>query len=135
MRRLLPALLLLTPALLAACATPQERCINRNTRELRTMQNLIAETKANIDRGYALEEYTIWVPSWEICEIPVRTDPDKPPPPPRYCLDEEAEVRTRPKAIDLRAEQAKLDSLIERRKELMKAARPVIAECVRQYPE
>lgn len=135
MRGLLPPLLLLAPALLAACATPQERCINRNTRELRTIQQLIQETKANIDRGYALEEYTVYIPTWEICEIPVSLNPNKPAPPPRYCLEDEAEVRTRPKAIDLRAEQAKLDSLIERRKEMTKAARPLIAQCVREYPE
>ena len=131
MRRLTLAPLLL----LAACGTPQEQCINRNTRDLRTIQKLVDETQANIARGYAIEEYTVWVPVWQICEVPVQTDPNKPAPPPRYCFEEEPQTRTRPKAIDLRAEGAKLDSLLERRDQLARAAQPVIAQCKAQYPE
>jgi hypothetical protein len=121
--------------LLTACGTPQEQCINRNTRDLRTIQALVNETQANIARGYAIEEYTVYVPVWQICEIPVQTDPAKPAPPPRYCFEQEPETRTRPKAIDLRAEGAKLDSLLERRDQLARAAEPVIAQCKAQYPE
>lgn len=121
--------------LLTACGTPQEQCINRNTRDLRTIQSLVDETQANIARGYAIEEYTVYVPVWQICEIPVQTDPAKPAPPPRYCFEQEPQTRTRPKAIDLRAEGAKLDSLLERRDQLARAAEPVIAQCKAQYPE
>ena len=121
--------------LLTACGTPQEQCINRNTRDLRTIQSLVNETQANIARGYAIEEYTVYVPVWRICEIPVQTDPAKPAPPPRYCFEQEPQTRTRPKAIDLRAEGAKLDSLLERRDQLARAAEPVIAQCKAQYPE
>lgn len=121
--------------LLTACGTPQEQCINRNTRDLRTIQALVNETQANIARGYAIEEYTVYVPVWQICEIPVQTDPAKPAPPPRYCFEQEPQTRTRPKAIDLRAEGAKLDSLLERRDQLARAAEPVIAQCKAQYPE
>lgn len=129
-RLLLPMLLLLT-----ACGTPQEQCINRNTRDLRTLQKLVDETQANLTRGYAIEEYTVWVPVWQICEIQRPATPDQPPPPPRYCLEQEPETRTRPKAIDLNAEKAKLESLLQRRDELAKAAEAVIAQCRAQYPE
>lgn len=130
-RLLLPALLLLT-----ACGTPQEQCINRNTRDLRTIQKLVDETQANITRGYAIEEYTVLVPVWQVCEPAViSTDPAVPSRPARYCFDDEAEIRTRPKAIDLRAEAAKLESLLERRDQLARAAEPVIAQCKAQYPE
>jgi hypothetical protein len=129
-RLLLPALLLLV-----ACGTPQEQCINRNTRDLRTMQKLVDETQANLTRGYAIEEYTVWVPVWQICEVQPVTDPALPAPPPRYCFEDEPQTRTRPKAIDLNAERAKLESLLQRRDELARAAEPVIAQCRAQYPE
>jgi hypothetical protein len=131
MRRLLFAPLLI----LTACGTPQEQCINRNTRDLRVIQGLVDETQANITRGYAIEEYTVYVPVWQVCEVPVQTDPTKPAPPPRYCFEDEPQTRTRPKAIDLRAEGAKLDSLLERRDQLARAAEGVIAQCKAQYPE
>ena len=131
MRRiLLPALLILV-----ACGTPQEQCINRNTRDLRTMQSLVDETQANLARGYAIEEYTVWVPVWQICDVQPATDPAQPAPPPRYCFDDEPQTQTRPKAIDLNAERAKLESLLQRRDELARAAQPVIAQCKAQYPE
>ena len=131
MRRiLLPALLILV-----ACGTPQEQCINRNTRDLRTMQKLVDETQANLARGYAIEEYTVYVPVWQICEVQPSTDPAQPAPPPRYCFDDEPQTRTRPKAIDLNAERAKLESILQRRDELARAAQPVIAQCKAQYPE
>jgi hypothetical protein len=129
-RLLLPALLILT-----ACGTPQEQCINRNTRDLRTMQKLVDETQANITRGYAIEEYTAWVPVWQICEVQAAAAAGEPAPPPSYCFEQEPETRTRPKAIDLRAEAAKLESLLQRRDELARAAEPVIAQCRAQYPE
>jgi hypothetical protein len=120
---------------LTACGTPQEQCINRNTRDLRTMQKLVDETQANITRGYAIEEYTVYVPVWQICESQPRPAPGQPAPPPRYCFEDEPQTRTRPKAIDLRAEGAKLDSLLERRDQLARAAEGVIAQCKAQYPE
>ena len=128
-RLLLPALLILT-----ACGTPQEQCINRNTRDLRTIEKLVAETQGNITRGYAIEEYTVYVPVWQVCGVQPSDDPEKPARP-YYCFDDEAETRTRPKAIDLRAESAKLESLLERRDQLARAAEPVIAQCKARYPE
>lgn len=128
-RLLLPALLALT-----ACGTPQEQCITRNTRDLRTIDRLITETKGNLDRGYAYEEVTIWTPSWEYCDPPPVAEGEQPPPP-RLCLDEEQETIRRPKAIDLAAEAKKLDGLRTKRAQLARAAEPVIAQCRAQYPE
>jgi hypothetical protein len=128
--------LLFAPLLiLTACGTPQEQCINRNTRDLRTIQALVDETQANITRGYAIEEYTVFIPVWQVCEVTAQADPNQPPPPPRYCFESEPETRTRPKAIDLRAEGAKLDSLLERRDQLARAAEGVIAQCKAQHPQ
>lgn len=128
-------LALLSLLILTACGTPQEQCINRNTRDLRTIQSLVNETQANITRGYAIEEYTVYIPVWQICDIQPPAVAGQPAPPPRYCFEQEPQTRTRPKAIDLRAEGAKLDSLLERRDQLARAAEPVIAQCKAQYPE
>jgi len=128
-------LALLSLLILTACGTPQEQCINRNTRDLRTIQSLVNETQANITRGYAIEEYTVYIPVWQICDIQPPAVAGQPAPPPRYCFEQEPQTRTRPKAIDLRAEGAKLDSLLERRDQLARAAEPLIAQCKAQYPE
>ena len=74
-------------ALLAACGTPQEQCINRNTRDLRTVDRLITETEGNLQRGYAYEQITISTPTWVYCDVP-QVPEGEVQPPPRMCLDE-----------------------------------------------
>jgi hypothetical protein len=124
----LPALLLL-----AACGTPQEQCIGRATRDLRTVDRLIAETQANLDRGYALETITVYEDDWTWCRSPRLRDGT--PTPPHLCLDDRPVTKTRPKAIDLTAEARKLDSLKAKQRELARAAQPQIAACRAQYPD
>ena len=128
-RLILPALLFLT-----ACGTPQEQCINRNTRDLRTVDRLIAETQGNLDRGFAYEDITVYRDVWVYCARPVVAE-GEPAPPPRLCRDERAETVTRPKAIDLAAEAVKLEGLIAKRRQLARAAEPLIAQCKAAYPE
>lgn len=130
MKRLtIPALVLL-----AACGTPQEQCINRNTRDLRTVDRLIAEAEGNLDRGYAYETITVYEDYWTTCPQPAPVEGEAPPPP-RLCLDERAVSVERPKAIDLNEEARKLDSLKVKRKELARRAEAVIAQCKAAYPE
>lgn len=132
MKRLIPLL-----AVLAACGTPQEQCISRNTRDLRTVERLIAEAEGNLRRGYALEEEVISFRTFEPCLIPGRPTADNPTPPPvrSMCPDREYETVTRPVAIDLDAEAAKLSTLKRKRAQLARQAEPVIAQCRAQYPE
>ena len=120
--------------LLAACGTPQEQCINRNTRDLRTVDRLITETKGNLDRGFAYEEITITTPQWEYCDVPPVAE-GQPAPPPRLCLEDHEETITRPKAIDLADEARKLDGLQAKRAQLARAAAPLIAQCKAEHPE
>jgi hypothetical protein len=127
-RRIAPALLLL-----AACGTPQEQCIARETRELRTIDRLIAETEGNLDRGYAFETVTVYENVWTWCEVKNPDDGDRDPP--RFCLDRQPVSEERPKAIDLAAEARKLEGLQRKRAELARAAEPVIAQCRAAYPE
>lgn len=131
MRRLMLSLSVLS--LLAACGTPQEQCISRNTRDLRTVEKLITEVQGNLNRGYALEQYSVTVPVWKQCVVPNR-DPAAQVTT-RPCLEEETETRTRPQAIDLNAERAKLESLFTKRDQLAREAQGVIAQCKAQYPE
>ncbi len=129
MKRLVLSALLL----LAACGTPQEQCIARNTRDLRIVDRLIAETQANLARGYALETYTAYETDWEWCQPGPNSEGVLPPP--RLCLDRDPVTRTRPKAIDLAEEARKLDSLKAKRRDLARAAEPLIAQCKALYPE
>lgn len=129
MKRLIPSLLVL----LAACGTPQEQCINAGTRDLRTVDRLIAETEGNLDRGYALEEVTITQEHWGYCHQPQIEG--QPPLPPLPCLVERDITVERPKAIDLAEEAKKLDGLKAKRKELARAAAPVIEQCKAEFPE
>lgn len=124
----------LTLAALAACGTPQEQCINRNTRDLRTVDRLIAESEGNLQRGYAYETITVYESYWTYCSRP-RPPEGQPAPPPRMCLDERPVTEQRPKAIDLNEEARKLASLKEKRKDLARRAEAVIAQCKAEYPE
>jgi hypothetical protein len=123
-----------TLALLAACGTPQEQCISYNTRDLRTVDRLIAEAEGNLERGYAYETITVYEDYWAWCPQP-KPPEGQPAPPPRMCLDERPVTEQRAKAIDLNAEARKLDSLKVKRKELAKRAEAVIAQCKAEYPE
>lgn len=130
MKRLsLPALLVLV-----ACGTPQEQCINRNTRDLRTVDRLITEAQGNLNRGFAYEEITTYRDVWRYCPAPSVPEGETPAPR-RLCLDERAETVRRPKAINLAEEARKLEGLQAKRQQLTRAAGPVIAQCRAQYPE
>ena len=106
---------------LAACATPEERCIAAANAELRTIDGLILETRSNIARGYAIaREPGVRTRLW-----PCRPDDG----PYTFCLYDEATVVERPVAIDREAERRKLASLMERREELQAAQPARIAAC------
>ncbi len=126
-----PVLITLPILALTACATPREQCISEATRDARILASLITEVEGNIARGYALRE-----------EQEIRTRP-------RFCRDERSDgsrysyfcnevdtvTVTRPEAIDLNAEQAKLDSLRERLATAQPAADQAVAQCVATHPE
>lgn len=129
--RLAPVVLL--PLALLACGTPQEQCIARNTRDLRVVDRLIVETEGNLKRGYALERVTEYEDRPGRCAVPPTAE--NPNPPPEMCWVEVPVTVERPKAIDLRAEAAKLDSLRAKQRELSRAADSVIAQCRALHPE
>jgi len=123
--------LLILPLLVAACATPREQCISDVTRELRVMTELVNETQANIQRGYAVAETQEVRTIRSTCtgeneDGSTFTFP---------CEETETIDRQVPVAIDLNAEQAKLTSLLERQSQLQRASDAAVQQCIAIHPE
>ena len=129
MRRLMMSAVLLG---LASCGTPQQQCIGQVTQNLRVMDSLIAETQGNLARGYALVPATRSVPEFVDCTP--RPTEQRPNPRHKSCLVNTAQTYTRPAAIDLNAEAAKLASLQSRRQQMAAAVNPSVLACQQQYP-
>lgn len=126
--------MLVTLTLLAACGTPQEQCIRLGTRDLIVLDRLIGETRATLARGYALEEVEVdnWV--WVICGPPPMVNGQAVGPAER-CFENVPRLELRPRAVNLAEERAKLASMEDKRRDLARAAQPVIAQCKAKYPE
>jgi hypothetical protein len=134
MKRLaLPVLLLLS-----ACGTPQEQCISGVTSNIQVLDSLIAQSEANIARGYAYQESVTFVPQLQFCGWGggwgggwgtvggAGT---------QMCWVDQPISSQQPVAIDLQAEQAKLNGLKQKRAQQAKAVAPAIAQCKAQYPQ
>lgn len=119
--------------LLAACGTPQEQCIRRETAELRKVDRLIADLRVDIDRGYRLRTETYTIPVWQICEI--TRDAQGNITNTRYCWERETRTRQVPEAIDPAVERRKLTALESRRATLARQAEGAIQACRAAYPE
>ncbi|MEZ5685728.1 MAG: hypothetical protein R3D78_07470 [Paracoccaceae bacterium] len=128
--------LLLSLVVLAACGTPQEQCINRETRELRTIERLIAEVEGNLARGYAYEEYEVPTRDWEPCGIREIIRPDGTVKrETKMCLETRWVTQERKVPIDPTAEKRKLAGLKAKQKELLPRAEAAIRACKAAYPE
>lgn len=124
------ATLLIIPLLLSACATPRESCLAEVTREARVIDALITQTRGNLERGFAIEE-----------EQDIRTRR-------RFCTGrnedgsvfqfrcEETDTVTVqvPVAVDLNAERAKLESLLQRQQQNQANVQAGIAQCNARFP-
>lgn len=124
------ATLLIFPVLLTACATPREACIADVTQEVRILDSLIAETRGNLSRGFAIEERE---------EIRTRntfcTGRNEDGSTFRFrCEETDTVTRRTPVAIDLNAERAKLASLEERQQQNRINAQSGIAQCEARFP-
>jgi len=115
--------------LLAACGTPQERCIASASRDLRILDRLTAEVQANLNRGYALEEVTLSRDRWVICQAATRATTTQAAQPVQMCLQEFDYTETRPKAINLADEREKLAEMRKKRVALDRMAARAVASC------
>ena len=111
--------------LLAGCTPAQEQCQRAATAELRTVTALIAETRQNLARGYAIRTETEPLPPLTICTGTGEADGFRT----ALCTSAGTREVETPEAIDPAAEQRKLDRLIKRRGELEPAARAALARC------
>jgi len=118
---------LLMLLLLTACGTPQEQCISAAIRDIRVVDRLIREAEGNLQRGFGYEDVTVI----ETDYVPCGTEAQ----PNRRCLIREPVTERRPVAIDLAAEQRKLDQLKAKRRQQDRAVTPVIAQCKADNPE
>ncbi len=118
--------------ILTACGTPQERCIRSATQETRTLDRLIAETEANLARGYAYESREVVRHVWTVCDDHI--GPDR-----RHvrhmCFEPVFRTVERPVAIDPEVEARKLDGLKARRAALARRAAADVAQCRAQFPD
>jgi hypothetical protein len=126
-----PALIILPFLALAACATPREQCISQATRDLRVLDSLVIETQGNLARGYALAEQQEVRTVRRTCRAQNSDGSTF-----RYPCDETETVSsTRPVAIDLNAERAKLNSLVQRQQQQRAVSDQTVAQCIAIHPE
>lgn len=115
---------------LAACATPRQRCESAVSNDIIVLDLLIAETEANIERGYAIR--TERVPysypaacvgfgfaygNFGMCQRTV------------------LRTRTIPEAISVEEQRAQLASMRESRAQKERTAAEGLAQCAARYPE
>lgn len=111
-------------ALLAACATPQERCIKQGASEETQLINRITETEGNIARGYAIHRQTVPETVFYTCDrVKDGKIIGRYPCPETYYRTVETPV-----AIDIAEERRKLKTL----KEVLPAASRRAAEAADQ---
>ena len=114
-------------ALVAACATPQQQCINTASNTVRNSQKNIARTEGNIARGYAIHKQQQPYKSFSICY-----DKDKKP---YTCLETEFRTIEVPVAIDVAEERRKLAEYKRRLQAATRQMNADITNCRNQYPE
>lgn len=118
--------------LLAACGTPQERCIRNATEEVRTLDLLIAETRAALARGYGYEQEQVVRYQYGHCGYYRGADGHLYP---QRCFEPYTDTVSRPVAIDPEVEARKLAGLESRRAALAARGAAEVAACRQQFPE
>ena len=127
--------LALVPLAVAACGTPQQRCIARNTDEYRTVSSLLAEVEGNLARGYAWEERQVVRDRLTQCRDFVRDSEGNVRPIYRTCWRDYVDTERYRVPIDPAAETRKRDNLAARKAALSDRAAAVVGACREAYPE
>lgn len=111
----------------AACATPQDQCIARETAEYRAVTAQIKELEKTVARGYALHRQTAPYTEARICHVKGKRH--VPCPRTRFHTIET------PVSVDMGEVRKKLARLKAHRGKLEPAALSARAACRRAYPE
>lgn len=123
------------PLLVAACGTPQERCISQNTGEYRTVSRLLAEVEGNLARGYAWEERQVVRDRLTQCRTYLRDSKGRAIVAYEPCWRNYVDVERYRVPIDPAAEQRKRDNLAARKAALSDRAAAVVSACREAFPE
>lgn len=121
-----PALAL---AALALAGCGGDTCPNPHARDLRVLEELIAETEADIDRGYTYGPATAARGAVNLCVGSGRSNVGV-----SFCTDGTGIRNSTPVAIDLASERRKLAGLKERRDDLTGRAATRMAACQAARP-
>ncbi len=127
MPRLRPLAALAALALLAGCATPLDRCIQRAEREIRFLEAEITERRVNIARGHAIERRIVpqMAPAW--CRDPLTGRV-------YTCFDWVDTVREFRRPIHVPDEEERIAQLERAVARERAAAEPAIAACRARFP-
>ncbi|ARE40168.1 hypothetical protein RGUI_2027 [Rhodovulum sp. P5] len=124
---------LLTLLLLAACASPRAACERDATRDVRVLDDLIAETERTLARGYGVEREPYRRMRVNFCYGGQWGDRNRVGL--SFCTAPETAWRDRPVAVDLTAERARLRQLKASRHDLGRTALRKLEVCRARYPE
>lgn len=121
------ALALIIFALTLTACSQRDQCERRATTDLRVLTSLIAETQANLTRGYGLQEIERPVERRYTCKV---RQPDGTMLT-QICTGIDMRTERKPVAIDLDAEAAKLRSLKARQIQMKDQAAEALAQCAK----
>ncbi|MRX50882.1 hypothetical protein GI374_10565 [Paracoccus sp. S-4012] len=121
--------------LLAACGTPQQQCISRNTSEYRTVARLLGEVEGNLARGYAWDERPYTTTEWADCPRVVRDRDGNAQVISVPCPRRVTEIERYRVPIDPASESRKRDNLQSRLAALQPGAEAAVRACRVAYPE
>lgn len=125
----------LTLLALAACGTPQEQCIARNTGEYRVLRSLLAETEGNLSRGYAWRERQVTRTEWDECPMILRRKDGTRDVVSRPCLRDVTDTERYREPIDPATETRKRDNLRAKLAQLSPGTKLAVSACRKAFPE
>lgn len=112
---------------LAACTTPQERCISGALSEQRSLSNQIRIIETNVSRGYAIHSQTVPYTYIDTCFDNANM--------PYSCQKNGSRVQETPVAINTVEERRKLAPLRQRLAAVQARTNASVAQCRAQFPE
>ena len=132
METTLRSFFLILPAIaLAACSTPRESCIYRANDQLRALENRIDVAQGNVDRGYAVAEFTTTRVIEATCSDRLEDGTIE-----TYeCDRTETITSSEPVPIDLAEERRKLADLKRQLPGLRDATQAAEQQCIAIHPE
>lgn len=110
------------PALIAACGTPQDRCVRAAQADLRAIDEQIADVETALEQGFRVLPAQEGVTRLRLCAWPRE--------PVLFCTESIQRPRSESReVIDRQAEQARLQQLRRTRAELVVQTADRVAAC------